>query len=345
MDLVPSDDQEAIVETVGQYLAKARSLPQLRERLRGERTIERSAWTGAGNIGVFSLGLPESSGGSGLPSTEEALVFRELGRHLAPVGFLASVLAGRLADRAGADELRDAVADGSAPVGLGLVRSSGGLGEGTVTGRVEVFDLPAVDHVVLVERDGRLALVAASELGRGAEVPCVDPSTTLTRLEVQGVTPTIVPDQVDAEDIVLLGALLATAMLVGVAEATRDMSVSYAKERVQFGRPIGVNQAIKHRCADMGVRCEAASSLLFFAAVALRDRRDDAAFQVAAAKRIASDAARANSRANVQIHGGMGYTWEHDAHLYVSRTHVLDHLFGDGVTQRDAVLNQAPAPL
>jgi len=82
---------------------------------------------------------------------------------------------------------------------------------------------------------------------------------------------------------------------------------------VQFGRPIGVNQAVKHACADMATRCEAASSLLFFAALGLREGRPDAAFQVAAAKRIATAAAYANARANVQIHGGMGFTWSTSA--------------------------------
>jgi len=345
VDLVPSEDEEAIVETVGQFLAKGLSLPQLRDRLRDGRPVDRGAWGSAGNIGVFSLGLPESSGGSGFPITEEALVFRELGRHLAPVGFLASVLAGRLADGAGQEELRDAVAAGTASVGLGLVRSGGHDAGGSVTGSMEVFDLGAVDHVLLVGRDGGLALVAASAFEGGTEVPCIDPSTMLTKVELQGVPASVLSEPAEVAELVLLGSLLATAMLVGVAEATRDMSVAYAKERVQFGRPIGVNQAIKHRGADMAVRCEAAASLLFFAAVALRDGRDDAGFQVAAAKRIASDAARQNTRANVQIHGGMGYTWEHDAHLYVSRTHVLDHLFGDSLSQRDAVLDLTPASL
>jgi alkylation response protein AidB-like acyl-CoA dehydrogenase len=146
-----------------------------------------------------------------------------------------------------------------------------------------------------------------------------------------------------SSDLTLLGSVLISAMLVGVAEATRDMGVEYAKQRVQYGKPIGSYQAIKHPCADMATRCEAAVSLLLFAALAVREGRPDAVFQVAAAKRIATQAALENSRANVQIHGGMGYTWEHDAHLYVTRARVLNQVFGDVHAQQATLLATAPS--
>jgi alkylation response protein AidB-like acyl-CoA dehydrogenase len=164
-------------------------------------------------------------------------------------------------------------------------------------------------------------------------------------VEATGVRPEIVASQAQQDQLSLLGAVLVTAMLVGIAEATLDASVAYAKERVQFGKPIGVHQAVKHRCADMATGCEAAASLLFFAAIALRDGRDDVAFQVRAAKVIATEAARENTRSNVQIHGGMGYTWEHDAHLYVSRFQVLDQLFGDLRSQQERLLDLEPSTL
>jgi len=122
---------------------------------------------------------------------------------------------------------------------------------------------------------------------------------------------------------------MVAAMLVGIAEATRDLSAEHAKTRVQFGRPIGVHQAIKHRCADMAVRAEAAGSQMLLAALCVESGRADATFQAAAAKVVATDAAVANAASTIQVHGGMGFTSEHDAHLFLERAHVLDHLLGD----------------
>ena len=117
-------------------------------------------------------------------------------------------------------------------------------------------------------------------------------------------------------------------MLVGIAEAARDQAAAYAVERMQFGKPIGVFQAVKHRCADMAVRCEAGWSQTCYAALALRDGERDAAFQVSVAKHLAGEAAEENAAANVQIHGGYGYTTEYDAHVLVKRAQVLRALAG-----------------
>ena len=138
-------------------------------------------------------------------------------------------------------------------------------------------------------------------------------------------------------------AVLSAAMLVGLAEAARDQGAAYAQERVQFGKPIGVFQAIKHPCADMAVRCEAAWSQTCYAALALRDGLGDAAFQVSAAKSLAGDAAKDNASANLQIHGGYGFTTEYDAHTLVKRTHVLNALAGTQRLHLRRVL-EAPAP-
>jgi alkylation response protein AidB-like acyl-CoA dehydrogenase len=132
-------------------------------------------------------------------------------------------------------------------------------------------------------------------------------------------------------------------MLTGQALASSALTLSYVKTREQFGRLIGVNQAVKHVCADMAVRCYAAESLLHFAALAARDGRHDAAFQAAAAKRIASDAARNNSADTIQMHGAIGYTWEHDAHRFVSRRDVVDIALGESHVDHHGLLASAPA--
>jgi alkylation response protein AidB-like acyl-CoA dehydrogenase len=334
MDLLPSTDQLELVGTVGRFLSRELSVARLHEGLRTGAALDPQVWSRTGGLGVFSLGLPEEAGGAGRPAVEEALVFREIGRHLAPIGLLASLLAARMAHAAGNQELRDALVAGERVVAAALT--------GRADGVLHVFDLGIADYV-LHWRAGVPVLSAAGTLDRREPIEGLDPSAELTRVAAPAFEPALEAPAGMAEELTRLGTLLSAAMLVGIAEAVKDDSVRHAREREQFGRPIGVNQAVKHPCADMATRCEAAASLLFFAALALRDRRADAAFQVAAAKRIAVRAAYDNARANVQIHGGMGVTWEHDAHLYLTRTHVLEQIFGDARESRLAVLGTAPS--
>ena len=332
MDLLPSSEQLDMVSTVEAWLAGELSRPHLHERLRTGAALGGNTWVRAADLGLFSLGLPEDAGGAACPVAEEALVARALGRHLAPVSFLGSVLGARLAHAAGDPALRDDLAEGRSRVAVALPVLPG-------TGTVDVVDLPGADRVLAVA-DGVLTLTRVDPAG-AEDRESLDPSSSIHRLPAAQLTDPVVAPH--GTQLVLLGRLLAAAMLVGLAEAARDAAVGYAKTREQFGRPIGVHQAIKHPCADMAVRCEAASSLLLLAALALRDGRPDAVFQVSAAKRTAVLAALENARADVQIHGGMGFTWENDAHLFLTRAHLLDQLFGDRYALRADLLAHAPA--
>ena len=135
-----------------------------------------------------------------------------------------------------------------------------------------------------------------------------------------------------SSDVVLAGIadLLVSAQLLGVAQAALALAVSYAKLREQFGRPIGSFQAIKHHCADMAVRVELLSAQLDMAAIAARDGRDDATFQIAALRRLAPKAALANARRAIQIHGGIGFSAEADPHQLLKHAHMLRQLGGYG---------------
>jgi alkylation response protein AidB-like acyl-CoA dehydrogenase len=334
VDLLLSPDEADLTASIEQFLEREMSTSHLRERLRHGERIGARGWTAAGSLGIFSLGLPAEAGGAGCAFVEEALVFRALGRHLAPVEYAGQVIATRMAHTTSNESLRAAFAEGRSPVAVALAD--------TTEAAARIFGLPSATHV-LEDRGDALVLLAAADLPAAEAVDCLDPSTDLALVETGAVTAALEVTGAEAEHLRVLGSLLTAAMLVGIAEATRDAGVAYAKERVQFGRLIGANQAVKHPCADMATRCEAAAALLFFAALAIRDGRADAAFQVAAAKRIATGAAYDNSRTNVQVHGGMGVTWEHDAHLFVTRTHVCDRLFGDVRHQQHVLLEEAAA--
>jgi alkylation response protein AidB-like acyl-CoA dehydrogenase len=328
MDLLPSRDQLDMMATVEQFLDRGLPSSQRHALVDTGKPPDQALWRGAAELGIFALGLPEEAGGADCPIVEETLVFQALGRGLAPIGFIASVLAARLAHARGDYTLRDEIAAGEKRVALAIPADSG----------FDVFDLDDAELIVGAADPVRLF---SSESATGTTAECIDPSVRLTRSS--DLPEPLAAPPGSANGIRSLGALLTAAMLVGIAETARDASVSYAKERVQFGRPIGTNQAIKHRCADMAMGAEAAASLLHFAALALRDGRPDVEFQVAAAKRMATHAALENARANVQIHGGMGFTWEHDAHLLLTRAHVLEHVFGGVRAQQKLLLEAAPS--
>jgi len=138
-----------------------------------------------------------------------------------------------------------------------------------------------------------------------------------------------------------LPTVLVAAELAGIATATADQSTQYAKDREQFGQPVGGFQAVKHRCADMAVRAEAATSLVRYASLAVRDGHHDARFHAEAARAVAAAAAVDNAQINVQNHGGIGFTWEHTAHRYVTRAQVRSRTVG---TLRDALADLLSQP-
>ncbi|MFG3022359.1 acyl-CoA dehydrogenase family protein [Streptomyces sp. NPDC048254] len=332
MDLLPTADQEAVVASAAEFLAKEMPISALRERAGEAEAFDRTAWQRAARLGWFGLGLPEEQGGVGYTAAEEALLFREIGRHLAPGPFVATVLGAHIAAAAGRDDLVEAITSGEIVVGtaqrrVGARAATGSEGSGgpeLVSGDFDLIDTAGAVLVAVVEPHGA-ALLETAAFGIPRQLPPIDPGIRLATASVHR-QPALVSVGRDREPAFLRGSVLVAALQTGIAEAARDLAVEHAKNRVQFGRPIGVNQAVKHRCADMAVRAEAARAQLLFAALALAENRPDAEFHAAAARTVSADAAIRNSSENIQIHGGMGYTHEHDAQLYVKRARVLDQL-------------------
>ena len=327
MNLLPSPEQQEIVSTVAAFLAKQFPISRIREIRAHPSTHDPATWTHCAELGWFGLGLAEEHGGVGYGLIEEALLFREIGRHLAPGPFLACTLGARVAASAGREELAAQILSGHAVVGWAEPRDPQAIRSGRVSGDFDLLDAPEASYVLAVTPAGA-ALVAAEDLTDIEVLECLDPALRLGRVHLDAVAP-VAHVGVDIESIFVRGLVLVAAMSVGVAEATRDAAAEYAKARVQFGKPIGVHQAIKHRCADMAMRAEAASAQMAFAALSVDEVRSDAAFQSASAKAVAANASIRNAGDNIQIHGGMGYTFEHDAQLYLKRAHVLDWTLGD----------------
>jgi len=343
MDLLPSSEQDEIISSAAQFLLGTLPVTRTRELIGDASNVDAKAWTLAAELGWFALGLPEEVGGVGCGLTDEALVFREIGRALASGPFLSTTLAARVAAFAGDADLAASVAGGQ-QVALGLLGVGATIdpGSGTVDGDLHLVDAAEAD-LVLVPGADMTSLVALADLEEVVSVECIDPTTRLSRGTASRVRPVVsVTSEVDP--VSRRGGVLAAASLTGIAEATRDISAAHAASRVQFDRPIGVNQAVKHACADMAVRAELAWAQTLFAAVTTDEHREDAEFHALGAKVVGADAAERNAAATVQVLGGMGFTFEHDANLYLKRAYVLGYAFGD---TRDALsrLIRLPAAL
>jgi len=217
-----------------------------------------------------------------------------------PGPFIASVLGARLAALAGDAGLARKIVAGDAIVGLAQRRSGPELAAGgPLTGQFDLFDATGTDYLLLIEPSGA-GLVETAAVGDIQPADCIDPGTRLAVARADG-APVACWAPAKAEPLRLRGLALASAVLVGISQAVTDLSVEHAKNRVQFGRPIGVNQAIKHACVDMAVATEAALQQTLFGAISLRSGRADAEFQVMAAKVVSGRAAVDNRGA---LHSG-----------------------------------------
>ena len=301
MDFELSADQEALQAGV-RKLCDGR-FPMARVRaLIDDGGVDRELWGELAEAGVFSLCVPEGDGGVGLGHAEAVLVFEELGRALVPGPLVGTHLAAGLVD--------------AAVVGV-LERDRA----------VAVEHLDALDVLVAID-DAGLWAIEPSTLDAEAIADPLDPLTPMHSIDTlpRGTQLAGVEEAVRWRR---TGAALVAAQLLGAAVATTDLAVAYAKDRQQFDRPIGAFQAVKHMLADMVVRAEVARAAVYAAGVTLDDPAvGDMARAVATAKLMAGEAARQNGKACVQVHGGMGFTWEVDAHLYLKRAWVLDAAFG-----------------
>jgi alkylation response protein AidB-like acyl-CoA dehydrogenase len=318
VDLLPTDDQAAIRDSVAEVLANELPVARLHEPQAAGAGAERARWPLLAELGVFGLAVPEADGGVGFGLPEQVTVAAELGRCLISPSVLATMLAAGLAEAGLRGELlagtsRVAVANPLGPVDL----AAGGVV------KVQLLDAEGCDHV-LVWSDAGAALCPTPRVHEAVEA--IDETVSLWRAELDLSTRVA---QTSGPQATRSAGLLLAAYLAGNAQATLAMATEYAKIREQFGQPIGAFQAIKHYCAEMARRAEAATSQTFYATLDAVERQDDDLFEVAAARLLAADAATTNGRFNIQIHGAMGFTYEADAHLYLKRALLVSAIAGN----------------
>jgi alkylation response protein AidB-like acyl-CoA dehydrogenase len=301
MDFRFNDEQMTLRDAVAALCARHADVAAVSE-----------SWNALAEMGVFALLVPEDRGGLG-GAVEAAIVFEQLGAHLAAGPLLWSTIAAPLVPDAATRALRITGVDV----------------HGTTPDSVVVEHVSDSDVVVIVRDDG-VAQCAVSELGDGVAGDPLDPLTPAA-LFARVPRGEVIGDRDDARRLRLVGTVLSAAMLVGVAQGALDVAKGYALERHQFGVPIGSFQAVKHLLADCYVRTELARSAAY-AAAALVEAADarDALRAASGAKLLAGEAGIANGRTAVQVHGGMGFTWEMRPHYFLKRAWVLEESFGTG---------------
>ncbi len=345
MDFELNDDQIALREGAADLLHGRADIQAVR-RAAEAGGLDSDLFAAMVEQGWTGLLVPEDEGGLGLGVVEAAVVLEEAGRHLAPVPLLPTLLAievlrsARAAGVADLDswisslvtgDLLGAVAWNPEPAGLMATSDEIPLLTGRSTPTVGAPSAGVVVVVALSSETGSRALYAVDldEVGRPEPEPAMDRTRQVGWLEFDGTPSVRIGDERAADAALDLGAALTSAEMLGAASAVLEMSVDYAKERVQFGRPIGSFQAVKHRCADMLVDVEGMRSTAYWSAWCLGADDPEASVAASTAKIWCSDAAKRVMDSGLQVHGGIGFTWEHDLHLFLKRSHLDQVSFGD----------------
>jgi alkylation response protein AidB-like acyl-CoA dehydrogenase len=366
-----TDEQQAIKSTAHDFLASRFKSERVREIAESEDGFDAGAWKEMAELGWTGLALPEEWGGQGLGIVELAVLFEEMGYALAPSPLLSNTIAGLALSLCGSDEQRErylrplaegelrgvpALWDAGEPAVPGnFAMPAEADGDGVVLNgeKVLVLDAGSADFFLVATADGKRHLVDAGAEGVTV-VPeaSIDLTRRLSSVRFDGVrvvaADTLPGEEADYYPVFFRACVALAAESAGIAQRSLEMAVEYAKDRQQFGRPIGAYQAVSHRCAQMLLETENARSAAYGAAWAADSEPESLPLAASMAKAYASDAGWRVPNASIQVHGGIGFTWEHDLHFFLKRGRGNAAIFGDAKWHRErvaeAVLARAAAP-
>ncbi len=325
MDFGLSDEQREIKSTAREFLAARLKPEKVRELAESGDPYDDEIWAEMCELGWPGIAVPEEHGGQGLGMVELVILQEELGYACAPSPFVANACAGLFIADAGSDSQRERWLPG--------IASGEGRGAVAMTPDAEPIVGAAEGAAVLVLNDGdggRLVEPSAASLER---LDMIDATRAYYRVAADGGDP--LPGEVAGA--VDKAAIALAAELMGVGQRALDMATDYAKEREQFGRPIGAYQAVSHRLADMLWAVEEARSLTLYAAWVADAEPDSLPLAASMAKARASDAAASITHDAIQTFGGIGFTWEHDAHFLLKRAKVSGRMLGTAAQHRSRV--------
>jgi alkylation response protein AidB-like acyl-CoA dehydrogenase len=373
MDIGFSEEQELLRETARKFLDGECTTKFVREMMASDAAVTTDFWQQLAANGWLGITYPEEAGGSGLGLVDLVVLMEEIGRAVMPGPYPATVLLGGAAIAAAGSpaqrrEWLPRIAAGEVKASLAVTEPNARWDAAGITAtaresrggfalsgtKMFVPDAHLADVLVVAarSRDGStmedgvsLFLVPKDPAGLGIRrLPSVDETRKLCEVKLDNVA---VPGSAllgevhqgwaPLQQVIDRAAVALSAEMCGAAQRVLDMTVDYAKLRVAFGRPIGTYQGVKHKCADMLVEIENAKSLTYYAAWAVDEGEADAPLAVSMAKAAASDAGRKVCAAGIQLHGGIGMTWEHDLQLYLKRAKADEVAFGDATWHRERI--------
>jgi alkylation response protein AidB-like acyl-CoA dehydrogenase len=365
-----TDEQQAIKATAKEFLAARFKSERIRELAESERGFEDSDWQEMAALGWTGLALPEEWGGQGLGIVDLAVLFEELGYALAPLPLLSSTVAGLALSICGSDEQKErwlrplAAGEARGTVALFDAGTPATVGNFEMEGRAEgdsvlldgekilVLDADAADFLLVATADGRRHLVERDAEGLTVSAEnSLDPTRRLYSVVFDGVqaAATLPGEREDYMPVLHRVCTAVAAEQTGIAQRTLEMAVAYAQDRQQFGRPIGSYQAVSHRCAQMLLETENSRSAVYYAAWAAGAEPETLPLAASMAKAYASDAGWRVADQAIQVHGGIGFTWEHDLHFFLKRAKANAAMFGDARWHREqvaeAVLSRVGEPV
>ena len=373
VSFVPTEEQEELRATVRRFLEDRAPMTEVRRLMDTSTGYDREVWSRmGGQLGLQGLHIPEEYGGQGFTVVELALVLEEMGRALLCAPFLASACLAASAILHGATEeqrraLLPGIASGEVVATLALAEESGRWDDGGIAlqawpdgggFRLEgtksfVVDGHIADRVVVAGRrpgssgpEGvSLFLVEGDAAGlERSLLPTLDPTRRLARLRLSGVRATLLGEEGSAwpalTTVLREAAVCLAAEAAGGARRCLESAVEYAKVRIQFDRPIGSFQALKHLCADLLLDVEQATSAAYHAARAAAEGAAELPVVASIAKACCTETYTRAATESIHIHGGVGFTWEHDAHLHLRRARSSEVLFGDPAHHRELVARE-----
>jgi alkylation response protein AidB-like acyl-CoA dehydrogenase len=363
MNFAFSDEQEELRAAVRRFLAEKSPETEVRRLMDTTEGYDPAVWSQmADQLGLQSLTIPEEFGGSGFTYVELLVVLEEMGSALLCAPFFSSVaLAANALLTSGDDEAKKSflpgIASGETIATLAITEDNGKWDFGGIECKAEkkgdgwvldghkmfVIDGHVANLIIVAARTkAGVSLFAVQDDAAGLTrkpLPTMDQTRKQARLEFSGTPATLIGTDGGAEPGLTktldLAAVALAAEQVGGAQHVLDASVEYAKTRIQFGRPIGSFQAIKHKCADMLLEVESAKSAAYYAAWAAAEDSDELPVVASLAKSYCSEAYFHAAAENIQIHGGIGFTWEHPAHLYFKRAKSSELFLGDPSYHRE----------
>jgi alkylation response protein AidB-like acyl-CoA dehydrogenase len=348
-----TDEQQAIKSTAHDFLASRFKSERIREIAASESGFDEAGWKEMAELGWAGLALPEEWGGQGLGAVELAILFEEMGYALAPSPMLSNTIAGLALAAGGSDEQKERwlrpLAEGSLRGTPALIDADGPAepmkfsmepGDVLSGAKTLVLDAGSADFFLVATADGGRHLVERGTEGVTVSAEeSIDPTRRLFSVRFEGVRPEapLAGSGEDYHPVFHRACVALAAESTGLAQRALEMSVEYAKDRQQFGRPIGAYQAVSHRCAQMLLETENSRSAVYGAAWAADAEPESLPLAASTAKAYASDAGWRVPDAAIQVHGGIGFTWEHDLHFFLKRGRANAATFGDAKWHREQV--------